>query len=98
MGALEGRRALVTGAATGIGAATVARFEAEGAKVLGVDVAPGFDGFAADVADPEQMAAAVRAAGELDVCVANAGVSLMEPFLDGSVASWSRVTGSTCLA
>lgn len=91
MGALEGRRALVTGAATGIGAATVERFRAEGASVLGVDVAPGFDGFAADVTDPEQMAAAVRAAGELDLCVANAGISLMEPFLDGSVASWTRV-------
>jgi len=91
MGALEGRRALVTGAATGIGAATVERFRAEGASVLGVDVAPGFEGFTADVTDPEQMAAAVRAAGELDVCVANAGISLMEPFLDGSVASWTRV-------
>jgi NAD(P)-dependent dehydrogenase (short-subunit alcohol dehydrogenase family) len=91
MGALEGRRALVTGAATGIGAATVRRFEAEGADVLGVDVAPGFDGFTADVTDPEQMAAAVRAAGELDVCVANAGVSLMEPFVEGTVESWTRV-------
>ncbi len=91
MGCLEGRRALVTGAATGIGAATVERFRAEGASVLGVDVAPGFEGFTADATDPDQMAAAVRAAGELDVCVANAGVSLMEPFLDGSVASWTRV-------
>lgn len=91
MGSLEGRRALVTGAATGIGAATVARFEAEGATVLGVDVAPGFDGFVADVTDPEQMAAAVKAAGELDVCVANAGVSLMQPFLEGDLAAWRRV-------
>jgi NAD(P)-dependent dehydrogenase (short-subunit alcohol dehydrogenase family) len=97
MGSLEGRRALVTGAASGIGAATVERFRAEGASVLGVDVAPGFEGFTADVTDPEQMAAAVRAAGELDVCVANAGVSLMEPFLDGTVESWSRVIGINLL-
>jgi NAD(P)-dependent dehydrogenase (short-subunit alcohol dehydrogenase family) len=59
--------------------------------VVGVDISPGFDGFAADVSDPEQMAAAVRAVGELDVCVANAGVSLMEPFLVGDLASWRRV-------
>ena len=37
------------------------------------------------------MAAAVRAAGELDICVANAGISLMQPFLDGDIHSWERV-------
>jgi len=81
----------VTGAATGIGAATVERFEAEGAVVFGVDAAPGYAGLVADVTDPDQMAAAVAVAGELDVCVANAGVSLMEPFLEGSLGSWRRV-------
>ena len=63
----------MTGAATGIGAATVTRFEAEGAHVVGVDADPAYDGVVADVTDPDQMAAAVRAAGELDICVANAG-------------------------
>jgi NAD(P)-dependent dehydrogenase (short-subunit alcohol dehydrogenase family) len=91
MAALEGRRALVTGAATGIGAATVARLEAEGAEVFGVDAALDYAGLAADVTDPEQIAAAVAGAGELDICVANAGVSLMEPFLEGGLASWRRV-------
>lgn len=37
---IEGRRALVTGAASGIGAAIVARFRAEGALVTGLDVTP----------------------------------------------------------
>jgi NAD(P)-dependent dehydrogenase (short-subunit alcohol dehydrogenase family) len=91
MGALEGRRALVTGAATGIGAATLARFRAEGAQVVGVDADPAYDGVVADVTDPDQMARAVRRAGELDICVANAGISLMEPFLEGSLHSWERV-------
>ena len=49
MPSLDGMRALVTGAATGIGAATVARFRAEGAEVIGLDTAPGHDGPIANV-------------------------------------------------
>ena len=81
----------MTGAATGIGEATVARFRAEGARVVGVDADPGYSGLLADVTDPDQLADAVRAAGDLDICVANAGVSLMEPFLEGDMSSWERV-------
>ena len=91
MGALKGRRALVTGAATGIGAATVARFRAEGAHVVGVDADPAYGGVVADVTDPDELARPILAAGELDICVANAGISLMEPFLDGDLGSWERV-------
>jgi NAD(P)-dependent dehydrogenase (short-subunit alcohol dehydrogenase family) len=91
MAALDGKRALVTGAATGIGAATVARLRADGAEVVGVDAALDYAGLVADVSDPEEIAAAVASAGQLDICVANAGVSLMEPFLEGRVASWRRV-------
>jgi NAD(P)-dependent dehydrogenase (short-subunit alcohol dehydrogenase family) len=91
MGSLEGRRALVTGAATGIGAATVGRFSAEGAHVVGVDADPAYSGVVADVTDPDELARAVLGAGELDICVANAGVSLMESFLGGDLRSWERV-------
>ena len=38
---LSGRVALVTGAASGIGAAIVTRFQAEGARVAGLDINPG---------------------------------------------------------
>lgn len=81
----------MTGAATGIGAATVARFRAEGAHVVGVDADPAYSGVVADVTDPDEIARAVLAAGELDICVANAGISLMQPFLEGDLGSWERV-------
>ena len=65
-------RALVTGAAGGIGRAVVDRLERDGADIAAVDV----DDF--DLRDPEAIAAGVQAAAErlggLDAVVANAGV------------------------
>ena len=59
--------------------------------MVGVDADPAYGGVVADVTDPDQIAAAVLASGELDICVANAGISLMQPFLEGDVGSWERV-------
>ncbi|MEE4201358.1 SDR family NAD(P)-dependent oxidoreductase [Erythrobacter sp.] len=82
MTSLEGRRALVTGAASGIGKATVERFRAAGVKVLACDLtADGLAGDATVVADLSQaqavdeVAQAVeRELGGLDFLVNNAGV------------------------
>jgi NAD(P)-dependent dehydrogenase (short-subunit alcohol dehydrogenase family) len=77
---LEGKRALVTGAASGIGLAAVSRLEAEGARVAGIDRTAAAGVLVADVADEAEVeravAEAVRALGGLDVVVTAAGIQL----------------------
>jgi 2-dehydro-3-deoxy-L-rhamnonate dehydrogenase (NAD+) len=87
---LQGRAALVTGAARGIGLAIASRFVAEGARVALVDVDPGVEdaanrlgeralGLTADVtatAEVERVVASVHQRwGRLDVVVNNAGIT-----------------------
>ena len=59
MSRFAGRRALVTGAASGIGAATVALLESEGAQVVGVDLHPMGNVIAGDVSDAASVTAFV---------------------------------------
>lgn len=73
MGRLDGKRAIVTGAASGIGRAAAALFAAEGAEVTGVDVAAADGVTRLDVTD-EDAVAALCAAG-VDVMFANAGIT-----------------------
>ncbi len=66
------RVAVVTGAASGIGAAVCAALRADGWQVLGLDLA-GAD-LVADVCDPGSVAAALAGVARIDVLVNNAGV------------------------
>jgi NAD(P)-dependent dehydrogenase (short-subunit alcohol dehydrogenase family) len=66
----EGRVALVTGGASGIGAATVARLLAGGAEVHVFDLVNGDD-----VRDPAQIGAAIERLPRLDILVCSAGVA-----------------------
>src|SRR5262245_38062637 len=80
MSLLEEKTAVVTGGATGIGAAVVALLAAEGARGTVVDVASvercaeGWRSVVADVRDDASLAAAFEATGEIDVLVAAAGI------------------------
>jgi len=78
MGRLEGKVAIVTGAASGIGKVTVELFRNEGAAVVGADVADGADvrADAGSEADVKRLIAdAVAKHGGLDIFFANAGIS-----------------------
>jgi NAD(P)-dependent dehydrogenase (short-subunit alcohol dehydrogenase family) len=88
-GRLAGRVCVVTGAVGGIGAATAALFQREGATVVGIDLQPNSPGDLAlevDVTDERQVREALQRVrtdyGRIDVLFNNAGIS---PNDDGSV-------------
>ncbi len=97
-GRFSGRRALVTGAGSGIGLAVVRRLRGEGAAVTALDldpsaaVAEGADGVTGDVTSESDVRSAVAGAGAIDLVVANAGIAAPARWLwDVDVEEFDRV-------
>jgi NAD(P)-dependent dehydrogenase (short-subunit alcohol dehydrogenase family) len=103
---LDGKVGIVTGAASGIGAAIVRLFLEAGARVVAVDVDP--QGMTAAVRDPDRLrlvvgdvaaeqtardytGAAVEAFGRIDVMINNAAISVVKPIAEHTPEEWDRV-------
>ncbi|PND54189.1 hypothetical protein CRM90_29365 [Mycobacterium sp. ENV421] len=107
MSRLNGRTALVTGGAGGIGAEICRHLAEAGARVAVCDIndaeaealaatLPGASaGFAIDVTDSSAVARTVEAVntqlGKVDILVNNAGVDIIEKFVDSTEESWKTL-------
>ena len=105
MGRLDGKIAIITGAASGLGEAQTRRFVAEGAKVVMTDIQESGAGVAAelgnsaiflhhDISDEarwrEVVTTAVSTYRRLDVLVNNAAINLSKPMLQTTAADLER--------
>ena len=101
-GRLAGRRAVITGAARGIGAEIARTFASEGAQLVLLDLAAdevdavaadlGGQAIGVDLTDAKATAAAMTSAidslGGIDILVNNAGVLKMAPILEMTIENW----------
>jgi NAD(P)-dependent dehydrogenase (short-subunit alcohol dehydrogenase family) len=110
---LEGQRALVTGATSGIGRAIAAQLARDGAEVLvhGRDAGRGAETVAeitaaggnasfvaADLADADDVRWLASEAGDVDILINNAGIALFGPTADFDVAAFDKMFASNVRA
>jgi 3-hydroxybutyrate dehydrogenase len=107
---LEGKNAVITGAASGIGREIAMTFAREGANVAIADLNLGMAnnaaaeirdlgrqaiGVAMDVSNEEQVNAGIAAAAEkwggIDILVSNAGIQIVNPIEQYSLADWKKM-------
>ncbi|XP_078610474.1 L-xylulose reductase-like [Branchiostoma floridae x Branchiostoma japonicum] len=98
----DGKKALVTGAGKGIGRDTAKALVKCGAEVFAlsrtqedldslVQEYPGIHPVQCDLGDPEATKAAVESVGPIDLLVNNAGITILEPFLEVTLDAFEKV-------
>jgi 3-hydroxybutyrate dehydrogenase len=102
---LQGKVAIVTGAASGLGRSIAEKYLSEGAKVCIADIrgadeaaralGPNAMGVSMDVTDEKQVddgvARCASQLGGVDILVSNAGVQIISPITELSLADWRRM-------
>jgi NAD(P)-dependent dehydrogenase (short-subunit alcohol dehydrogenase family) len=97
----EGKTALITGASRGIGLASAELLAQAGAEVFALSRTGAADGLSgnlhslsADVTDADQLKRAAQEAakrsGRIDICIANAGMGMIEDFATTDPAQWAH--------
>ena len=97
------KRALVTGAGSGIGQEIARTLAASNARVVGVDVSAkglaaleeeiGCETIQVDLLDADATKAAIAGAGDIELLVNCAGITILEPFLETTVEAFDKVLG-----
>lgn len=98
---LEGKKAVITGAASGIGFAVAKRFSEEGAETVLVDInadalerakdnIPNSSGFICDVSNEEDVASLKERVGDIAILVNNAGISRDSLIIRAKTEDWEK--------
>lgn len=91
------RRAVVTGGARGLGAASAERLRADGVEVVTMDLAGDVD-VRLNITDEDALAKAAASIGAVDILINSAGiVGPNKPLLETTTAEWSSVLGVNVL-